>query len=492
MRLRFSGALIALAIAIAAGRAPAAAPSAPRPPRLSHAGRFFTDAQGRVVILHGVNMVNKLGTYAPSDVGFGADDLAYLAGQGFNTLRLGFTWKGFEPRPGHYDTVYLRKILDTARLAGNAGMWVTLDFHQDMWNEKYQGQGAPDWAAVDDGLTAAPRAGFPNNYVTMPALHRAYTNFFADTKAADGRGLVDAWAAMFARVAASAKSLPRLLGYELMNEPFPGDAFPACTDLVHGCPREDARLASDYTRVIGAIRKHDARSVVIYEPWVLFNYLVPTNLPKLDDRNAAFGFHVYCALSLVPAGEKDTPEKEEQACGRWVANANAQQRRSGDALLVSEFGFATPAVVRRLDDNLMSWQYWAWRGTDNSNPDGSPRSYGLIRDPSQPPTPDNLEASILDLIVEPYARAVAGTPRKSTFDPASRTYRLEYTTARADGNGRFRAGSVTEVFVPERSYPHGYTVRISGARVTSRPDARVLELEARSPNGTIRCTVSPR
>ena len=170
--------------------APVAATSPVRPPRLTHAGRFFTDAQGRVVILHGVNMVNKLGTYAPSDVGFGADDIEYLVSQGFNTLRLGFTWKGFEPRPGNYDSAYLRKILDTARLAGDAGMWVTLDFHQDMWNEKYQGQGAPDWAALDDGVPAAPKAGFPNNYVTMPALHRAYTNFFADTNAPDGRSLV--------------------------------------------------------------------------------------------------------------------------------------------------------------------------------------------------------------------------------------------------------------------------------------------------------------
>jgi endoglycosylceramidase len=490
MRMRVLG--VAIAIVIAGSVAPAAATSPLRPPRLTHAGRFFTDAQGRVVILHGVNMVNKLGTYAPSDVGFGADDIKYLVSQGFNTLRLGFTWKGFEPRPGHYDTAYLRKILDTARLAGNAGLWVTLDFHQDMWNEKYQGQGAPDWAALDDGLAASPKEGFPNNYVTMPALHRAYTNFFADAKATDGRGLVDAWAAMFGRVAANAKSLPRLLGYELMNEPFPGDAFVTCTDLARGCPDEDARLAADYSRVIKAIRARDARSVVIYEPWVLFNYLVPTNLPKLEDRNAAFGFHVYCALTLVPAADKDTPEKQAQACGRSVTNANAHQRSSGDALLVSEFGFATPAGMREFDDNLLSWQYWAWRGTDNSNPDGTARSYGIIRDPSQPPTPDNLEQSILDVIVEPYPQAVAGTPTKSAFDPTTKTYRLEYTPTRADGKGQFRKGSVTEVFVPERHYPNGYAVQVSGAKVTSRPNARILTLAARSSTGTITCTLSPR
>jgi len=43
---------VVLAIVIAGSVAPAAATSPLRPPRLTHAGRFFTDAQGRVVILN--------------------------------------------------------------------------------------------------------------------------------------------------------------------------------------------------------------------------------------------------------------------------------------------------------------------------------------------------------------------------------------------------------------------------------------------------------
>ena len=48
-------------------------------------GRWMIDAQGRVVVLHGVNMVTKRAPNLPSDVGFGADDAAYLSSEGFNT-----------------------------------------------------------------------------------------------------------------------------------------------------------------------------------------------------------------------------------------------------------------------------------------------------------------------------------------------------------------------------------------------------------------------
>src|SRR4051812_34062353 len=72
-------ALVAAAAMPAAGLARATnglrRQAAPRPP-LGHAGRWVTDATGRVVILHGVNMVNKRPPYAPAAAGFGRDDAA--------------------------------------------------------------------------------------------------------------------------------------------------------------------------------------------------------------------------------------------------------------------------------------------------------------------------------------------------------------------------------------------------------------------------------
>src|SRR5436309_11825324 len=88
---------------------PAAADAAPALP-LSHAGRWITDAHGRVVILHGTNMVYKLAPYYPAATGFEGKDAAFLRANGFNAVRVGLIWKALEPQPGVYDDAYLEHI----------------------------------------------------------------------------------------------------------------------------------------------------------------------------------------------------------------------------------------------------------------------------------------------------------------------------------------------------------------------------------------------
>src|SRR5438105_2636250 len=92
---------LAAAVLAAAASASAALPAPALP--LGHAGRWTTDAQGRVVILHGYNMVYKKPPYDPSAVGFGDDDAAFLAAEGYNTVRAGVIYKAVEPAPGAYD-----------------------------------------------------------------------------------------------------------------------------------------------------------------------------------------------------------------------------------------------------------------------------------------------------------------------------------------------------------------------------------------------------
>jgi hypothetical protein len=93
MRGRGAPRTVVLAVAILAALGGAAAHAAPTAP-LSHSGRWITDRDGRVVILHGWNMVYKVGSSRPADAGFGADDARFLARHGFNTVRLGMIHKG--------------------------------------------------------------------------------------------------------------------------------------------------------------------------------------------------------------------------------------------------------------------------------------------------------------------------------------------------------------------------------------------------------------
>ena len=73
----------------------------------------------------------------------------------------------------------------------------------------------------DDGLPNL-RIAFPAGYETNPAVQRAFENFWADKPGPGGVGLQERYAAAWAHVAKRFSGNPSVLGYEIMNEPFPG------------------------------------------------------------------------------------------------------------------------------------------------------------------------------------------------------------------------------------------------------------------------------
>lgn len=138
-------------------------------------GENFVDPLGRHVILRGVNLGGdcKLpwpdgGTDRPSDfsdhreVSFigrpfpleDADEhLGRIAGWGFNVLRLLVTWEAVEHAgPGQYDEAYLDYIAQVAAKAGEHGLVLFIDFHQDVWSRMSGGDGAPGWTFEAVGL----------------------------------------------------------------------------------------------------------------------------------------------------------------------------------------------------------------------------------------------------------------------------------------------------------------------------------------------------
>ena len=75
---------------------------------VGHVGRWLTDPWGRVIILHGLDLVWKTDPYYPPV--FSAQDAKFLVQEGFNGARIGFIWAGAEPEPGRYDTGYIDRI----------------------------------------------------------------------------------------------------------------------------------------------------------------------------------------------------------------------------------------------------------------------------------------------------------------------------------------------------------------------------------------------
>src|SRR5207244_13459280 len=120
-------------------------------PMIRKSGRWMTDDRGRVVVMHGVNIVNKLPPYDPAAIGFANEDVEFLAAHGFNTLRLGVIWKALEPRPGEYDDGYLDGIAEVVGSCREAAISVLVEFHQGMLTGRYTAEGWPHWPALNDG-----------------------------------------------------------------------------------------------------------------------------------------------------------------------------------------------------------------------------------------------------------------------------------------------------------------------------------------------------
>ncbi len=465
------------------------------------AGRWITDDQGRVTVMTGWNVINKVAPYTPEAAGFDAEDARYLRSQGFNTVRLGVMWKAIEPQPGEYDEAYLDSIERTYDLLTANGIAVLLNMHQDMYNERFQGAGFPDWTVLGDARWL-PRThlGFPNNYAFSYALQRAYDHFWNNERAADGRRLWDAYAEAWARVAARFAGKPQLLGYNLMNEPFAGTAAYPCFKKMQGCPRFDRhRLTVFHRRVIAAIRGIDPAGIVWYSPMVTFNFGITTSHGDTGDDRAGFAFNTYCqntrdniAMGLL------TYYHLGRSCGRLadliLDHAGAQAARYDDAVLMTEWAGPDPLSVLKADvesaeRHMLSWQQWAYWNHDGGGP--RPKD-GLIFDQQQPPTGANVKQDRLFYSARVRPTAVSGTPLSWRFDTTANRFAFTYSTQAAGPSGaRFADGAETTIEIPPVHLPGDYAVTVAGARVVSEPGARSLTVASCPGATTISVGVAP-
>ena len=487
-----------------------AAPAAPAEGKaLTQKGRWLVDAQGRVVVLHGVNQVSKLKAdgYLPSRVGFGADDVDAIADMGFNTVRTGFHHAGLAPSPGTYSAAYLADLKGTVDLLTDRGIHVLVDYHQDMYNERYQGNGMADWATVDSvpgPATAVPSCnlGFPGNMFACPPLWEAYDRFFGvsgRTPEVGPRGktlqaeLAEAWVA----VVQVLKDDPLVFGYDIYNEPHPGSQVLTCLNP-NGCPPGADTALTAFSRLMATeIRKVDPKTVVYYEPYApSFNPGFPTTHGDLGPGPTGFSFHNYaCPSSVSPAV---LPAAVTDQCAllgeeKVFALANEQADKYDDHPLLTEFGASDDLVtIDRLADQadaaMIGWQYWAWW---NADPCCERPNEGMIDDPANPPTPEHLDQPKLDVLVRPYPRVVAGVPTSWAWDETAKRFTLAYGTGRL-GGGAFAGGGETEVWVPKRHFPAGYrVVDLSGATVVSPPGAESLRLRTSPGAAAVSLAVVP-
>ena len=504
------------------GRAPVHGPlSAP-------GGPFLRDSAGRVVILHGVNAVYKHPPYELyPDPGtpwnFGPADASLMARLGFDVVRLGMTWRGLEPGtapsddpaictrgtpgdPGQYDQAvvnrYLGHLAQTVDLLGRYHIYTILDMHQDVYNEAFEGEGAPDWAVCTNGLpNLDPPGRWSLNYGT-PAAGAAFRNFWTNDVKGDLQGEFDrVWRA----VAGYFRSNPWVLGYDPFNEPFStslvtvGDqrfddqlgcfyagsqyaGAPAKGAAPFRCPPQDPSEG-----VVPTILGADPTHLVFYEPDVYGSRGAPNFLGSMDFPRLVFNVHVYCGYRSPVTGNptnvsacaaQDAHSLATRAGDRPALASAAQP--SGPAWLVSEFGASSNAAflsafTDQLDDALVGWTYWAWKYY--GDPTGSAAeslvmASGRLR-------------STATVLSRAYPEAIAGRPTLISSDPATGAFDLAYVPDHS-----VRAPTV--VFLPTGlHYPAGYCPRATGARVVSPAGSTLLEVANKAHATEVTLSVTP-
>ena len=130
-----------------------------------------------MVFFHGVNAAWKHAPcYPPSKVYgnaksyFDDRDARFLADAGLNHVRLGVFFSGVMPEEGVIDRRFLDRIEDLVKMLDRRGVSVMLDFHQDLYNELFGGEGFPDWAVITDGIPPTNVSASPS--ITSPRLCR--------------------------------------------------------------------------------------------------------------------------------------------------------------------------------------------------------------------------------------------------------------------------------------------------------------------------------
>jgi hypothetical protein len=233
-------------------------------------GPWFLDDTGRALLLRGVNLggssktpagcrpVDAADPTSAADVSFigrpfpleEADEhFGRLRHWGFNVVRLLTTWEAIEHAgPGTLDEAYLDYFTEIVRKAGEYGLYVFVDPHQDAWSRFSGGDGAPAWTlelagfnldTLDASEAAITLRGrypdygtmvWPNNWYRL-ASATMFTLFFAGETLApalriDGesiqhvlqRHFIGAMTALASRL----RPLPHVLGYDSLNEPTAG------------------------------------------------------------------------------------------------------------------------------------------------------------------------------------------------------------------------------------------------------------------------------
>ena len=482
----------------------------------SPGGPYLYDANNRMVLLHGTNVVYKHAPYiAYPDPGkawdFDAYDAVRMRSLGFNLVRLGIEWQALEPGSGgpnqpkictkgsptdphEYNRAiamrYLKHVAATVKLLSRYGIYTLLDMHQDVYSSKFRGEGAPNWAVCTDNQPIVPSPGrWSNNYANAQ-LQTAVAHFWSNDVTGDLEGEFDH---IWTVVASYFKNDRWVVGYDPYNEPFSTETqlaaestFTSYLECFYTGKAHAGYLADESTRlncpqdvpddgVVPSIESVDQHHLIFLEPdiyWVNGGN-IPSQLGPMPFPRIVFNFHVYCGdrspvtgdpTNLLACLQSEETDAAEQDIVRL--SMSSEYAPSGPALFMSEFGATSSVPLVGFDTEWASldqvgWAYWAWKYY--SDPTGSSAEALVLADGSYSPT--------VTVLSRTYPQETAGVASSILFNPFTGGFSMTYTPSLA-------ASGVTSIEIGAPAHYHnGWCAAVRGGQITSPPDAAHLTIQ---------------
>jgi endoglycosylceramidase len=400
--------------------------------------RHIRGPDQRIVVYHGVNIANQSKHSSSVSVvpGMGIAGHPWHSGPefdnmenwGFNLARYLIYWEAVEPQRGVYDDAYLDTAIQKIRELGERGVDVVVDFHQDLYAQRYHGNGFPEWSVRDDGKSFKLQEPWAMNYF-QPAVRACFDNFWSNKD-----GLLDAYVAMVEHVLVRVNGIKNVIAVDVMNEPWP-KRWPLTFER---------KILSEFYKRLSVmwIKHNNGFPNLAFEPWMSTSAGYPSNLRMKNFYENFFGL-LYMPHYYDFFCEQNKPYKwfNRQVMKRGMNIRSFEAQEFECPMIIGEFSFpptsegnlkALNDFLRLADKHRVGWTYWSFdKACHNDraliNDDGTVAKNGFLKS-----------------LVRIYPQRIAGTNHKYDFDGTVFRMTWDY-----DASSYISPISgTTEVFVP--------------------------------------------
>ena len=465
---------------------------------LSHVGPWLVDSAGRVVQLHGLTLYQKRPPFL--DVISDAD-LDYAIGQGFNTFRINWMWEAAEPEPGRIEDGYIDRIAALNDQMARHGIRTLIGPANNSYSSRFGGFGAPPWATINRQYCTKPEEALnclqkqADRYLGIDGEFEAWDNFYDNVPASDNVGVLTHFTKTWQRVASRLDGKNNVFALALFHEPAPGLRYVRKGErrfFTEPVTFEREGLGPFYKTVGDGVRQVAAKPTIFFQISDYYNMETIANagihVPRFSaDANLGLSYH-FGPIDIGKLSSGEFAGKLDQALTTaldYSRKADVAFVMTGYRLVKNEEQYA--AFTDHLGGRFVPWIFYTFKGMPNPGAENT----SLLLDPSQPASDTTVKSHRLDSMVVPYPQLTAGTPQQWSFDRATRVARFSYSTLPV-GKTVPCGAAATEIFVPQRHYPHGYFAEVSGGRIVSQPTSAWLVIRSLRRAREVSVTIRPR